>query len=48
MCEFDFDSIDEIDDADDDSLLVLIKDKANRRVWLALGLPRRVGRTWPA
>jgi hypothetical protein len=28
MCDFDYDSIDEIDDADDDSLHVLIKDKA--------------------
>jgi hypothetical protein len=28
MCDLDYDSIDEIDDADDDSLHVLIKDKA--------------------
>jgi hypothetical protein len=28
MHDFDYDSIDEVDDADDDSLHVLIKDKA--------------------
>jgi len=28
MCDFDYDTIDEIDDADDDSLHVLIKDEA--------------------